>query len=429
MTRLTAQAYTVAWLCALPLSELMAATAMLDEEHDPLSPPTHDENSYTYGSINGHNVVIACLAPGLPRKVSTAKLVQPLSRSFPNLKIFLFVGIGSGVPRIPPPDNPEEDIHLGDVVIGWAEKTGVPGVVRRDFLTYPEDGNTEPLDTLDEPDRRILSALGLLLRNRILGRTRFLEHLNRLQNLRGFSYPGLRHDKLFKSTYPHVSGPNCSSCDHSQLIERLPRTNEDLIFHQGTILSGDCVIKNPHRRNQISQIYYGALCFEQEAAGIIADKRCLIIRGIADYADSHNNDSWHNYAAGTAAAFAREFLSTILPRDVNGIDSVGRVDVGAVSTSKVHFMVSFRGNREFIGREDYIQSLETKLCIPNQYCRVALVGLGGIGYVIRLSFSIPQLASNLYNLAKRELHLNTPLDTKTLIQYLFFGSMQAHQNE
>ena len=41
------------------------------------------------------------------------------------------------------------------------------------------------------------------------------------------------------------------------------------------------------------------------------DKRCLIIRGIGDYADSHKKDLWQNYAAGTAAAFAREFLFTI----------------------------------------------------------------------------------------------------------------------
>ena len=62
---------------------------------------------------------------GQPRKVSASKLVQPLSQTFPNLKIHLFVGIGGGVPRIPPPDNPDEDVHLGDVVIGWAEKPGL----------------------------------------------------------------------------------------------------------------------------------------------------------------------------------------------------------------------------------------------------------------------------------------------------------------
>ena len=389
MRRLTTQAYTVAWLCALPRSELSAATAMLDEEHDPLNLSTNDENSYTYGSINGHNVVIACMPPGQPGKVSAFKLVQPLSQSFPNLKIHLFVGIGSGVPRIPPPDNPVDDVHLGDVVIGWAEQPGVPGVVQWDLVRYLEDGNIEPLGVLDKPDRRILSALGLVLRNRIRGTTKFPEHLNKLQDLPGFSHPGLEQDKLFKSSYPHVGGPNCSSCDYTELTTRLPRVNQHLVFHQGTILSGDTIIEDPQRRNEISQRYHGALCFEMEAAGVMDDKRCLVIRGIADYADSHQNRLWQNYAAGTAAAFTREFLFTIQPPDVNEIES----DTAAPTTAKAHFMVSCQINGDLIGRGKYIQSVETRLCVPNKHCRVALVGLGGIGYVPgSTNFSIPQLA-------------------------------------
>lgn len=106
MKRLTAHAYIVAWLCALPVSELVVATAVLDEEHQPLSPPAHDENSYIYGSIHRLSVVIACMPPNQPGKLSASKLVQKLSQSFQNLKkIHLFFGIGGGVPRSPPPDN------------------------------------------------------------------------------------------------------------------------------------------------------------------------------------------------------------------------------------------------------------------------------------------------------------------------------------
>ena len=331
MPRLTAQAYTVAWLCALPSSELVAATAMLEEQHDPLSTLVHDENSYTYGSINGHNVIIACMPPGQPAKVSASKLVQPLGQSFPNLKIHLFVGIGSGVPRIPPPNNPKEDIRLGDVVIGWAEQTGVPGVVQWDLVRYLDHGNSEPLGTLDKPDRRLLNALGQVLANRILGRTRFPEHLKRLQDLKGFSHPGLERDILFKSTYYHVGGPNCTLCDHAQLTERLPREDQDLIFHHGTIVSGDTIMKDPRQRDKISQRYYNALCFEMEAAGVMDDKHCLIIRGIADYADSHMNSLWQNHAAGAAAAFAREFLFTIQPKEVKKIGSVAEALLASCS--------------------------------------------------------------------------------------------------
>lgn len=50
------------------------------------------------------------------------------------------------------------------------------------------------------------------------------------------------------------------------------------------------------------------LCFEMEAAGALNDFPCLVVRGISDYADSHKNDKWHDYAAAVAAAYARELF-------------------------------------------------------------------------------------------------------------------------
>ena len=58
--RLVHNAYTIGWVCALP-KEQTAATAMLDEEHEPLEKPRNDHDAYTLGSIYGHNIVIACL--------------------------------------------------------------------------------------------------------------------------------------------------------------------------------------------------------------------------------------------------------------------------------------------------------------------------------------------------------------------------------
>lgn len=43
---------------------------------------------------------------------------------------------------------------------------------------------------------------------------------------------------------------------------------------------------------------------EMEAAGVMDDECCLVIHGIANHADSHENGLWENCAAGTAAAFA-----------------------------------------------------------------------------------------------------------------------------
>lgn len=56
-----------------------------------------------------------------------------------------------------------------------------------------------------------------------------------------------------------------------------------------------------------------------EAAGLMNDFPCLVVRGICDYADSHKNDMWQEYAAATAAGFAKELLSIVKAADVTNI--------------------------------------------------------------------------------------------------------------
>ena len=45
-----------------------------------------------------------------------------------------------------------------------------------------------------------------------------------------------------------------------------------------------------------------------EAAGLMIDFPCLVIRGICDYADSYKNKDWQEYAAAVAAGYAKELL-------------------------------------------------------------------------------------------------------------------------
>jgi nucleoside phosphorylase len=69
-------------------------------------------------------------------------------------------------------------------------------------------------------------------------------------------------------------------------------------------------------RDQISSEFGEVLCFEMEAAGLMNSFPCLVIRGICDYADSHKNKRWQPYAAGAAAAYAKELLLVIPAADV-----------------------------------------------------------------------------------------------------------------
>jgi hypothetical protein len=68
-------------------------------------------------------------------------------------------------------------------------------------------------------------------------------------------------------------------------------------------------MKDASTRDQLGD-ELGILCFEMEAAGLMNHFPCLVVRGICDYSDSHKNKQWQDYAAGTAAAYARELLQS-----------------------------------------------------------------------------------------------------------------------
>ncbi|KAM5521262.1 g-protein beta wd-40 repeats containing [Fusarium oxysporum f. sp. phaseoli] len=128
-----------------------------------------------------------------------------------------------------------------------------------------------------------------------------------------FGYQGASNDRLYQADYDHVTSenPTCNECDKSHIIHRIDRDDNDSYFHYGIIASGSAAVKDGKTRQRLSE-EYGALCFETEAAGLY-DFPCLIIHGIYDYADSHMSNLWQEYAAATAAAFAKELLLFVAP--------------------------------------------------------------------------------------------------------------------
>lgn len=48
-----------------------------------------------------------------------------------------------------------------------------------------------------------------------------------------------------------------------------------------------------------------------EAAGLMLDFPCIVVRGICDYADSHKNKQWQGYAALAAASYTKELLEYV----------------------------------------------------------------------------------------------------------------------
>ena len=128
---LSADKYTVGWICALS-TELIAATAMLDTHHCPItSQAKHDENNYTLGSIRGHNVAMTCLAEY--GTVSAAVAAKSMQTTFPSLKFVLMVGVGGVIP------SQENDIRLGDIVVSLPNGQH-GGVVQYDLGRMETDG-------------------------------------------------------------------------------------------------------------------------------------------------------------------------------------------------------------------------------------------------------------------------------------------------
>ena len=83
----------------------------------------------------------------------------------------------------------------------------------------------------------------------------------------------------------------------------------------GTIASANVLMKDARFRNKLAA-QYGVLCFETEAAGLMNNFPCLVIRGICDYSDTHKNDMWQGYGAAAAAAYAKQLLESIPAREM-----------------------------------------------------------------------------------------------------------------
>ena len=302
--RLRRDDYTVGWICALHI-ELAAAQEMLDEEHEDLEQDEHDTNIYSLGRVKEHNVVIVCLPAGLIGNNPAAAVATQLRATFRSVRFSLMVGIGGGVPSA------EADIRLGDIVISQPH-LGHGGVVQYDFGKAVPSGFLRT-GFLNSPPTILLGAVNKLRSNQVRRKTKLVEHIAKLQQLPEFVRSAAGPDVLFEAEYNHEQGATCQSCSADRQVDRRLRPNEEPVIHYGTIASGNQVIKHAVERDMVSKEFGGVLCFEMEAAGLMNSFPCLVIRGICDYADSHKNKAWQPYAAGVAAACAKEVLS-VIPR-------------------------------------------------------------------------------------------------------------------
>ncbi len=147
-----------------------------------------------------------------------------------------------------------------------------------------------------------------------------------------YAYQGRELDRLFRSEYSHAEGRTCSGCDASQEVERDERDTTDPEIHYGLIASGNAVIKDAAERAEVLRRLGDCLCVETEAAGLMNNFPCLVVRGICDYADAHKNDQWQPYAAAAAAAYSKELLAVLDGGEVESTRRVAEVLGGSKKT-------------------------------------------------------------------------------------------------
>lgn len=306
--------YTVGWICALP-TELAAAVAMLDERHDPLPQDSHDTNNYRLGRIGRQNVAIACLPSGVTGNTSAAIVASHIRSTFPSIIFGLMVGVGGGAPSV------ENDIRLGDVVISKpAETSG--GVIQYDFGKTVQEGRFVRTGSLNRPPDVLLNAVSSLHARHMMEEAELPRHLSQMLSKypklqKTSAYQGAQQDHLFEANYDHRAGQaTCANCETDRLITRSDREDEIPTIHYGLIASGNQVMRDGATRERLRK-ELNVLCFEMEAAGLMDNFPCLVIRGICDYADTHKNKRWQPYAAAVAAAYAKELLCCIPGKPVS----------------------------------------------------------------------------------------------------------------
>jgi nucleoside phosphorylase len=321
--------YTIGWICAIA-TEYVAAQAFLDEEHgQPEYVHPHDNNDYTLGRIGKHNIVIAVLPDGEYGISSATGVVKDMLHSFPDIRMCLMVGIGGGAPTS------KVDIRLGDVVVS-SPRNGSGSVFQYDFGKTIQDQSFQTTGFLNEPPSVLRTAMnGLKAQYEIKGH-RIKEAIAGVldKNLRlqkKYGRPSSNSDRLYQPTVKHPPA-NEESCnivcgsDCSKLVERSERTkdDDDPAIHYGLIASGNQLMMDALLRDKLANDK-GVLCFEMEAAGLMNQFPCLVIRGICDYSDTHKNKEWEGYAAMTAAAYAKDILYRVAPNKVEAEKTISEL--------------------------------------------------------------------------------------------------------
>lgn len=208
---------------------------------------------------------------------------------------------------------------------------------------WKDDGRFDIESHLNKPPKILLKGIELLQSDHDFGEGKIKQYIDdvvkkflTLPALKGYRFPGRHKDQLFRSDYQHVAGEDCSACNLEQTEKRIDRDSDDPVVHYGLIASGNSVMRSAQRRDKLRDAW-NVSCFEMEAASLMDDFPCVVIRGICDYSDDHKNKIWQPYSAVVAAAYAKDLLRVIQPKEVENTVAV----IGVIKECK--FIRGFSG--------------------------------------------------------------------------------------
>jgi nucleoside phosphorylase len=309
-----------------------------------------DPNGYTIGYIGSHNVVLVRM-PEIGKKAASG-VGASMKSSFMAIQLALVVGNCGACPH----GRKDEDIIMGDVIIS-------EGVIEYDMgrqFSYGFIRRNRPKEVLGRPSLEVRSLLASLKGRRARKSLEeklsiHLEIVKKSYKNESF-YPGVEKDILYESSYQHrhhrptecticskLESSGDAVCDesrsstcqalgchghgiHRRRLEDAQEggRNPSPQVHFGVIASGDTVMKSGQHRDIIAA-QEEIIAFEMESAGIWDHLSCIVVKGVCDYADSHKNNIWQDYAAATAASAVKAFLTVWRPTPVEFASNVSTV--------------------------------------------------------------------------------------------------------
>ncbi|WP_437836221.1 phosphorylase family protein [Sorangium sp. So ce1153] len=286
---------TVGFVTALP-KEFAAAKAMLEDPVEHSAGGDGAGRDYVLGEIparGGGAHAVALVSTGMGNNLASVRVTQMLEH-FRQIRSVVMVGIAGGVPH---PERPAEHVRLGDVVV-----VDRRGVVQYDLDKETARGRT-PRPSPRAPGAWLLEGVDALEVLAYERKVPWVKLIDRGRRLVGAKRPPDAEDVL------HDPADPSKVCPHPADPQR--KKGQPRVF-QGPIGSGNTLLKNPRRRDQLRDDL-GIKAVEMEGSGLADaawqhDVGYLVVRGICDYCDEHKGDAWQMYAAIVAAAYARAVL-------------------------------------------------------------------------------------------------------------------------